>query len=108
LLTAGRYEPSSEYPGLKQITLGLSELDLKKLKNYKRRGELDYRGLTNIMEISTNDYKEAYEKYKNAAKEYNIDLFFCDIFVNDVCIDVANHLRIPVVTFTTLLYCNYK
>jgi hypothetical protein len=58
------------------------------------------------MEISTHDYKEAYEKYKDVAKEYNIDLFFCDI--NDVCIDVANHLRIPVVTFTTFLYCNYK
>ncbi|CAB4493998.1 unnamed protein product [Rhizophagus irregularis] len=64
LLSAGRYEPSSEYPGLNQITLGLSE---------------------------------------KTAKEYNIDLFICDVLANEACIDAANNLKKPVVGWTSFL-----
>jgi hypothetical protein len=68
----------------------------------------DYRRMSKIMGISTNNYKKTYEKYKNAAKEYNIDLFFCDVLMNAACIDIAHNLRKPVVSLTSLLHCNYK
>ncbi|GBB95872.1 hypothetical protein RclHR1_02630017 [Rhizophagus clarus] len=103
LLTTGRYEPSSEYPGLKQITLGNTELNLKSSKKFKIDEIFDYRLLPHIMDLRINDYKNNYEKYKNVAKEYNIDLFFCDVFMNEVCIDVANNLKKPVIAFTSTI-----
>jgi hypothetical protein len=83
-------------------------LNIKDLKHIDIHEEFNYRGLPKVMEKSINDYKKIYEKYKNTAKEYNIDLFFCDMFVNEVCADVANNFKKPLVTFTTFLYRNYK
>ncbi|CAB5321877.1 unnamed protein product [Rhizophagus irregularis] len=103
LLTAGRYEPSSEYPGLNQITLGLSEVNGNNMKNFKNNVEFDYKGLPQILEPSTNDYKKTYEKYKKTAKEYNVDLFICDVLANEACIDAANNLKKPVVGWTSFL-----
>ena len=60
------------------------------------------------MEIDIKYYNETYEKYKNVAKEYNIDLFFCDLLLNDACIDVAHTLKKPVVILFSLLQGNYK
>ncbi|CAB5322183.1 unnamed protein product [Rhizophagus irregularis] len=100
LLTSGKYEPSSEYPGLKQITLG----PIVTFKNNKRMNihkDIDYRGLLQLMELTTAVYKINYEKFKHAAKENNIDLFICDALANEPCTDVANNLNKPVVGFTT-------
>ncbi|PKY40265.1 UDP-Glycosyltransferase/glycogen phosphorylase [Rhizophagus irregularis] len=99
LLTAGKYEPSSEYPGLKQITLG-PKMTVKqvKLDIYK---DFDYRTMVPFMEFTTAAYNVTYEKFKNAAKENKIDLFICDVLANEPCIDVANNLNKPVVGFTT-------
>ncbi|GBC04112.1 hypothetical protein RclHR1_05510013, partial [Rhizophagus clarus] len=102
-LTSGRYEPSSEYPGLKQITLRNAELNLNSSNKFKIDEVFDYRLLPHIMDLSINDYKNNYEKYKNVAKEYNIDLFFCDVFINEACIDAANNLKKPVIAFTTTI-----
>ncbi|UZO13367.1 uncharacterized protein OCT59_004867 [Rhizophagus irregularis] len=98
LLTAGKYEPSSEYPGLKQITLG-PKMTVKQVKMdiYK---DFDYRTMVPFMEFTTAAYNVTYEKFKNAAKENNIDLFICDVLANKPCIDVANNLNKPVVGFT--------
>ncbi|CAG8718487.1 11053_t:CDS:2, partial [Rhizophagus irregularis] len=100
LLTTGNYEPSSEYPGLKQITLGPKYLTAK---NRDIQEDVDYRSLARVMELTTAAYNVNYEKFKNAAKENNIDLFICDAFVNQPCIDVANNLNKPVVGFTSFM-----
>ncbi|PKC00023.1 hypothetical protein RhiirA5_365961, partial [Rhizophagus irregularis] len=63
--------------------------------------DVDYRSLAHLMEITTASYNVTYEKFKNAAKENNIDLFICDPIANHVCIDVANNLNKPVVGFTS-------
>ncbi|CAB4431838.1 unnamed protein product [Rhizophagus irregularis] len=100
LLTTGNYEPSSEYPGLKQITLGPKYLTAK---NRNIEKDVDYRSLARLMGLTTAAYNVNYEKFKNAAKENNIDLFICDAFVNQACIDVANNLNKPVVGFTSFM-----
>ncbi|RGB41372.1 Glycosyltransferase Family 1 protein [Rhizophagus diaphanus] len=101
LLTSGKYEPSSEYPGLKQITLGpIVTFKDNKIMNHK---DIDYRGLLKLTELTTVVYNVNYEKFKNAAKENNIDLFICDALANEPCIDVANNLNKPVVGFTSYM-----
>ncbi|CAB4436801.1 unnamed protein product [Rhizophagus irregularis] len=101
LLTSGNYEPSSEYPGLKQITLGpklsarQSKIDLQK--------DFDYRQMSRIRELTTAGYGKSYEKFNNVAKEYNIDLFFCDAMANEACMDVAYNLNKPVVAWSSFL-----
>ncbi|GBC09747.1 hypothetical protein RclHR1_09090005 [Rhizophagus clarus] len=102
LLTTGKYEPSSEYPGLKQITLG-PKISIRYDKNINIHKDVDYREIVQFMKLRANTYNETYEKFKSAAKEYNIDLFFCDAFGNDACIDVAHNLKKPVVGFTSSL-----
>ncbi|GES94968.1 glycosyltransferase family 1 protein [Rhizophagus clarus] len=103
LLTSGNYEPSSEYPGLKQITLGprITPKDIKGLDIHK---DVGYERLSKLLEFRVNSYNETYEKYKNVAKEYNIDLFFCDFLANEVCVDVAHSLKKPAVGFTSFLH----
>jgi hypothetical protein len=106
-LSAGRYEPSSEYPGLNQITLK-PPLRIKDLKNVNIHENSGFRGLSQVTEMSINDYGKTYEKYKKVAIEYNIDLFFCDVLVNDACMDIANNLKKPVIAWSSSLQCNYK
>ncbi|GBB83427.1 hypothetical protein RclHR1_10150004 [Rhizophagus clarus] len=101
LLTTGKYEPSSEYPGLKQITLG-PKLDPKN-HDINIHSDVDFRAMAQLMGITLNTYNETYEKFKNAAKEYNIDLFFCDFMGNHACIDIAHNLKKPVVGFTSFI-----
>ncbi|CAB5322202.1 unnamed protein product [Rhizophagus irregularis] len=103
LLTAGKYEPSSEYPGLKQITLGSKSLTAKNDRRINIHKEVDYRTMGKFMELATATYNVTYEKFKNAAKEDNIDLFICDALVNQACIDVANNLNKPLVGFTSFM-----
>ncbi|CAB5321891.1 unnamed protein product [Rhizophagus irregularis] len=102
LLSAGRYEPSSEYPGLNQITLG-PPMRIKDLKNVNIHEDSGFRGLSQVTEMSINDYGKTYEKYKKVAIEYNIDLFFCDVLVNDACMDIANNLKKPVIAWSSFL-----
>ncbi|PKY40254.1 UDP-Glycosyltransferase/glycogen phosphorylase, partial [Rhizophagus irregularis] len=101
ILAGGRYEPSSEYPGLNQITLG-PPLVVKNLKRTNSHEE-PYKRFSRLIKIGIDDYKETYEKYKKAANEYNIDLFFCDVLLNDACVDIANNLKKPVVAWTSFL-----
>ncbi|PKC56920.1 hypothetical protein RhiirA1_428832, partial [Rhizophagus irregularis] len=103
LLTSGKYEPSSEYPGLKQITLGSKSLTAKNNKRINVHKDVDYRAIGQFMELATATYNATYEKFKNVAKEDNIDLFICDALVNQACIDVANNLNKPVVGFTSFM-----
>jgi hypothetical protein len=80
-------------------------------KSFKHTDDEDsdsHKRTSNIMKLTTNNYKETYAKYKNAAKEYNIDLFFCDVLANDACIDIAHNLKKPVVGFTSFIHCNYN
>jgi len=106
LLTSGRYEPSSEYPGLNQITLG-PQMHVRNT-NIDIFKEFDYRGLEELMRISTNRYNETYEKYKSGAIDHNIDLFFCDIIINDACLDIGYNLKKPVVGLISSLQSNFK
>ncbi|RIA85954.1 Glycosyltransferase Family 1 protein, partial [Glomus cerebriforme] len=99
LVSKGKYEPSSEYPTVKQVSLG-PDLPLEELKEEIHK-EFDYRAVAIIMELAVKLYNQTYEIYKTAAEEYNPDLFFCDYFVNDACLDVAYALKKPVVGWTS-------
>ena len=68
--------------------------------------ELDHRQFSGTIERQLKAYKRTFEKYKNIAKELNIDLFFCDAFVNDACLDAAQVLNKPVVGFSSFLSGN--
>ncbi|PKK59327.1 UDP-Glycosyltransferase/glycogen phosphorylase [Rhizophagus irregularis] len=96
LLTSGYYAPSLEYPTVKQITLG-PEINYKEILDAEFHKEFDYNRMAYFFEKSVKDYKETYEKYKSVAKDYNIDLFICDMHINEACLDIANTLKKPVV-----------
>ncbi|RIA88267.1 Glycosyltransferase Family 1 protein [Glomus cerebriforme] len=101
LLTTGKYESSSEYPSVKQVSLG-PQITLRDLKEDVHK-EFDHKGLAKLVEISVKLYNQTYEKYKNTAEEYNIDLFFCDYLINEACLDIAHALKKPVVGWTAAL-----
>ena len=105
LLTAGRYEPSSEYPGLKQFSLG-PQLHVRNMKNVNIHKEFDYRGLEQVMQITNKAYNETYKKYEKVAKDNNVDLFFCDVLINEACLDIGYNLKKPVVGMMSLLQSN--
>ncbi|RIA90054.1 Glycosyltransferase Family 1 protein [Glomus cerebriforme] len=100
LLTSGNYTPSSEYPTVKQISLRNS-LNFKETKKLAEAYKNDYERIAVIIEQSLKTYNNIIEDYKNVAKEYEIDLFFCDILINDACLDIANILKKPVVGFSS-------
>ncbi|GBC09749.1 hypothetical protein RclHR1_09090007 [Rhizophagus clarus] len=103
LLTKGNYSPSSEYPTVKQISLGPA-LNYKELMKSQIHGNIDYNGMMKFVELSLETYSENYQRYINVSKDYNIDLFFCDTLVNDVCLDTAHTLKKPVVGFSSSIY----
>ncbi|GBC09748.1 hypothetical protein RclHR1_09090006 [Rhizophagus clarus] len=97
LLTSGNYTPSLEYPTIKQITLG-PMLNYKEILGTDFHKEFHFEKMVYFAEKSIKDYSQTYEKYKNVAIDYNIDLFICDSHINDACLDIANTLKKPVVT----------
>ena len=105
LVASGSYTPSSEYPGVKQVSLG-PQVEFKDLKDSAAlfEKEFDFRRFQSINEANIREYNVTFEKFKNAAIEYNIDMFVCYIAANDACLDVAHTLKIPVVGFGALLY----
>ncbi|CAB4430087.1 unnamed protein product [Rhizophagus irregularis] len=96
LLTSGYYTPSLEYPNIKQVTLGPA-LNYKEILNAKFHKEFEFKEMLPFVENGIIAYRETYQKYKNVAKDYNIDLFICDNLLNEACLDIANTLKKPVV-----------
>ncbi|CAB5369489.1 unnamed protein product [Rhizophagus irregularis] len=96
LLTSGYYTPSLEYPNIKQVTLGPA-LNYKEILNSKFHKEFEFKEILPFIENGIIAYRETYQKYKNVAKDYNIDLFICDNLLNEACLDIANTLKKPVV-----------
>ncbi|CAB4418178.1 unnamed protein product [Rhizophagus irregularis] len=102
LLASGNNVLSSEYPAVKQISLGPGT----GMKNLGKDGideEQDYNAMKSLWEIGVISYKRTYEKYKSVVEDYNIDLIFCDLLINEACIDVANTLKKPVVVLVSAL-----
>ncbi|CAG8674287.1 5630_t:CDS:2 [Rhizophagus irregularis] len=102
LLASGNNVLSSEYPAVKQISLGPST----GMKNLGKDGideEQDYNAMKSLWEIGVISYKRTYEKYKSVVEDYNIDLIFCDLLINEACVDVANTLKKPVVVLVSAL-----
>ncbi|RIA98272.1 Glycosyltransferase Family 1 protein [Glomus cerebriforme] len=66
--------------------------------------EVEFKGWGALLELSLMAYNNNFETYKNVAEEYNIDLFFCDAFLNDPCLDVAHTKKKPIVGFSSFLY----
>ncbi|CAB4410895.1 unnamed protein product [Rhizophagus irregularis] len=102
LLASGNNVLSSEYPAVKQISLGPST----GMKNLGKDGideEQDYNAMKGLWEIGVISYKRTYEKYKSVVEDYNIDLIFCDLLINEACVDVANTLKKPVVVLVSAL-----
>ncbi|RIA90055.1 Glycosyltransferase Family 1 protein [Glomus cerebriforme] len=104
LLTSGNYTPASEYPTVKQITLG-PPMNLREIKGIRELidKDFDFSRVSTIHEIAINTYKDIFEKYKKAVKEYNIDLLVCSAAMNDPCLDVGHALKKPVVGFISFL-----
>ncbi|PKY53212.1 UDP-Glycosyltransferase/glycogen phosphorylase [Rhizophagus irregularis] len=102
LLASGNNVLSSEYPAVKQISLGPST----GMKNLGKDGideEQDYNAMKSLWEIGVISYKRTYEKYKSVVEDYNIDLIFCDLLINEACVDVANTLKKPVIVLVLAL-----
>ncbi|GES72668.1 glycosyltransferase family 1 protein [Rhizophagus clarus] len=100
LLSSENKEISSEYPTVKQISLG-PKFGLKDIGIEVTNEVLDHKKLVKLLELGAKSYKGSYEKYKSVAEEYNIDLFFCDLLINEACVDAAHTLKKPVVGFTS-------
>ncbi|PKY47878.1 UDP-Glycosyltransferase/glycogen phosphorylase [Rhizophagus irregularis] len=106
MLSSGNYTPASEYPTIKQISLGPT-LSVKNTRDSARlivQAEFDYIVLLKIFESSVQSYKSTYEIYKDTAINNNIDLFICYAMFNDACLDVAHALKKPVVGFMSFLH----
>ncbi|EXX63029.1 uncharacterized protein OCT59_003750 [Rhizophagus irregularis] len=106
MLSSGNYTPASEYPTIKQISMG-PPLNVKNTRDSARlivQAEFDYIILAKIFESSVQSYKSTYEIYKDTAIDNNIDLFICYAMFNDACLDVAHALKKPVVGFMSFLY----
>ena len=101
-MTLGNYTPSSEYPTVKQISLG-PRLNLSDIKYYEPHKKFDFRQYVLLVKENLKYYKDTFEKYVNAAKDHNIDLFFCDALINDACLDAAQALKKPFVAFYSAL-----
>ncbi|CAB4410727.1 unnamed protein product [Rhizophagus irregularis] len=65
--------------------------------------EQDYNAMKSLWEIGVISYKRTYEKYKSVVEDYNIDLIFCDLLINEACVDVANTLKKPVIVLVLAL-----
>ncbi|CAB5380091.1 unnamed protein product [Rhizophagus irregularis] len=102
LLASGNNVLSSEYPAVKQISLGPG-MGMKNLGKDGIDEEQDYNAMKSLWEIGVISYKRTYEKYKSVVEDYNIDLIFCDLLINEACIDVANTLKKPVVVLVSAL-----
>lgn len=70
--------------------------------------DINFSGMMKFVKLSLDSYRENYEKYINVAKDHDIDLFFCDTLVNDVCLDAAQTLKKPIIGFSSSIYCNYE
>ena len=79
----------------------------RELNNSEVHKEFDYRQFTHNIEREIKAYKRTFEKYISVAKEHNINLFLCDSFVNNACMDAAETLKIPVVGFSSYLPSMY-
>ena len=80
-------------------------INLKDIKHFKQliHEKFDFTRISAMHDMSIKPYKNAFEKYKNVANDYNIDLFFCNVALNDACLDVAHALKKPAVGFITFL-----
>ncbi|CAB5336292.1 unnamed protein product [Rhizophagus irregularis] len=105
MLSSGNYTPASEYPTIKQISLG-PPLTVKNTGDSARliQAEFDYILISKIFESTVKSYKSTFEIYKDTAIDNNIDLFICYAMFNDACLDVAHALKKPVVGFMSFLY----
>ncbi|CAI2166617.1 8763_t:CDS:2 [Funneliformis geosporum] len=82
LISPGKYSsPSSDYPIIHHISSGPS-FDLSIIPEYR--------------EILSEEYM--------ANETIKVDLFFCDLFLNEACIDVAWLMNKPLVTMSSKLY----
>ncbi|UZO18462.1 uncharacterized protein OCT59_009775 [Rhizophagus irregularis] len=104
LLTRGNYTPSSEYPTIKQISLGptINIKDIKDLKQLVNK-KFDFTALSKSLEFNVKLYESTFEKFKDAAIDNNIDLFICYAIINDACLDVAHTLKKPAVGLLSFL-----
>jgi hypothetical protein len=107
LVASGENDTSIEYPAIKQISLG-PKIGLRDIGIEVNNEAITFDKMSKLLELGAKSYKRVYEIYKSVAEEYNTDLFFCDLLLNDACIDIAHALKKPVVGFTSGLRSNYK
>ncbi|CAG8524612.1 1282_t:CDS:2 [Diversispora eburnea] len=76
LIAPGNILPSPDYPNIKQISTGLPV-------NYRE-----------------DPYLSHFNVYKDATESLKPDLFICDVYMNDVCLDIAWINNKPIVGFS--------
>ncbi|RIA81462.1 Glycosyltransferase Family 1 protein [Glomus cerebriforme] len=52
-------------------------------------------------------YLNDFNLYKKVANEIKVDLFFCELFLNDACIDISWLMKKPLVTMSSKLSMSY-
>ncbi|EXX62896.1 hypothetical protein RirG_157490 [Rhizophagus irregularis DAOM 197198w] len=100
LVASGENDTSIEYPAIKQISLG-PKIGLRDIGIEVNNEAITFDKMSKLLELGAKSYERVYEIYKSVAEEYNTDLFFCDLLLNDACIDIAHALKKPVVGFTS-------
>jgi hypothetical protein len=87
----------------KRIQLNLDHTPEKK-KNIPQ--VFNHKMLEDAFKEVFKEYNNNFEKYKSVAKDYNIDLFICDVLMNNACLDIAHTLKKPIVAFSSFFQCN--
>ena len=84
MVSPDKFTLSSEYPAVKHISLtdGINDSN---------------------REISLRKYADSFNVYETTSKQYNINLFLCDVMANDACLDVAHLLNKPLVGYGSFL-----
>ncbi|CAG8556580.1 14281_t:CDS:2 [Funneliformis mosseae] len=106
LISPGKYSsPSSDYPIIHHISSGPS-FDLSNIPEYREilSEEYSIKMFGSLKNYLNSKYLNDFNLYKKLANEtIKVDLFFCDLFLNEACIDVAWLMNKPLVTMSSKL-----
>jgi hypothetical protein len=102
LISPGNYS-SKDHP-IHHVSSGPS-FDIKVIPEYQKiiSEEYNVEMFGHLKNYLNTKYLEDFSLYKNVAGEMKVDLFLCDLFLNDACIDVAWLTDKPLVTMSSKL-----
>ncbi len=85
----------------------ISSFDIKEYQEIISE-EYNLKIFGNLKNYLNSKYLDDFNLYKKVANEtIKVDLFICDLFLNDACIDIAWLMKKPLVTISSKL-CKYS